>query len=194
MRRLVLSVILLMPLSSIASTPLQKQIADCASVLDAQSRLSCYDKVAANLRVATSSEPTSNGVTALPSTSAAVATATASVAATAVAGASAAPAAEPEPAPLTREQMEQEFGLEHKKDYAEERPNKLPVMIAKKKRDPYGRWRMTLDNGQVWKQTDSRKFRFSNDQGEAFIKRGSLGSFFLGEEEHNRTMKVKRVK
>lgn len=194
MRRLILGLCCLLPLQSLAAAPLQQQIAECAAVLDAQSRLRCYDQIAADLRHQ-SAVPASEPQASAPAPAATTATeaVTTATAATATAAATTSVATST-PRAETPVSAQQEFGLEHKQRVPEEAPDTVDVVIQRKNKDAYGRWKLTLADGQVWQQTDSRKFRFSNENGNAYIKRGIMGAFYLGEEEHNRTMKVKRLK
>jgi len=50
--------------------------------------------------------------------------------------------------------------------------------IASVERDVRDRVVVTLDNGQVWRQTDQKTFSIK-DKEEAEIRRGALGSFFI---------------
>ncbi|GAA5218632.1 hypothetical protein GCM10025776_30490 [Corallincola platygyrae] len=104
----------------------------------------------------------------------------------------AAPAPTPtvEPAP----DAEAIFGLEHKQKPKEERPDELQLKWTKKKKDAYGKWIVTLENGQVWRQTDSTRFSFKNTDQWVIIARGAVGGFFLGEPDRNKRIRVKRVK
>ena len=86
------------------------------------------------------------------------------------------------------------FGLEHKQKPEEERPYELQLKWTKKKKDAYGKWIIILENGQVWLQTDSTRFSFSNSEQWVVVSRGVLGSFFLGEPERKKRIRVKRVK
>lgn len=86
------------------------------------------------------------------------------------------------------------FGLEHKQKPEEERPYELRLKWTGKERDAYGKWVITLDNGQVWRQTDSTRFSFRNPEQWVVVSRGFLGSFFLGEPGRNRQIRVERVR
>lgn len=48
-------------------------------------------------------------------------------------------------------------------------------------------------NGQVWRQIDSKRFVYNPDNGQAYIQRGALGSFFFSQKETNVRIRVKRV-
>lgn len=51
--------------------------------------------------------------------------------------------------------------------------------VASIRRDPYKKIILTLENGQIWRQTDSNTVSFSRRRGvkEATIKRAAMGSF-----------------
>jgi len=65
-------------------------------------------------------------------------------------------------------------------------------------RTPFGRFIVVLDNGQVWRQIDSDTSvaRFERDakDNKVVISRGLLGSYNLKINEQNATFKVKRLK
>ena len=86
------------------------------------------------------------------------------------------------------------FGLEHKQKPEEKRPDELQLKWTKKKKDAYGKWIITLENGQVWRQTDSKHFNFGNSEQWIVVSRGVAGGFFLGEPERNKRIRVKRVR
>jgi hypothetical protein len=69
---------------------------------------------------------------------------------------------------------------------------KVTIMAATKRAD--GKFRFTLDNGQVWDQTDTVRVRMLPDTpfaGE--VSKGALGSFFLKPADKT-AVRVKRVK
>ena len=52
---------------------------------------------------------------------------------------------------------------------------------------------ITLSNGHVWKQTEAKYFKVKvNDS--VFVERGVLSSFFLGMDDTNQRIRVKRIK
>jgi len=83
-----------------------------------------------------------------------------------------------------------EFGLKAKK---ENEPDAFVATVVKLKKNPYGLFTITLDNGQIWKQIDSRKFRLKVDN-KIQIEKGALGSFKLKKVDSNASTRVKRVK
>lgn len=83
------------------------------------------------------------------------------------------------------------FGQEHK--LVKVTPDKINITILKTKKSLRGRLVITLNNGQEWHQTDSTSFRI-NKNTQTYIKKAALGSFVMGQEGRNKTMKVKRIK
>ena len=69
----------------------------------------------------------------------------------------------------------------------------LKVKVIKIQKAPYGELIITVENGQVWRQTDGMRFKLSTDE-MIIIERGALGSFFIGKENTNRRIRAKRVK
>jgi hypothetical protein len=67
----------------------------------------------------------------------------------------------------------------------------LTAQIASVSHNAEGRWVFTLDNGQVWRQTETRSFEAS--PGAAVrISSGAMGSFWIETSKHNWT-RVERV-
>jgi hypothetical protein len=67
----------------------------------------------------------------------------------------------------------------------------LTAQIASVSHNAEGRWVFTLDNGQVWRQTETRSFEAS--PGAAVrITSGAMGSFWIETSKHNWT-RVERV-
>ena len=58
---------------------------------------------------------------------------------------------------------------------------------------PYGKLIITLETGQVWRQTNSTSLRLKPGQ-EVYVEEGALGSYFLGKESSNKRIRVKRLK
>ena len=87
----------------------------------------------------------------------------------------------------------EQFGIEHK-SRADEDLNKITVAIKSRRKGPYGKWVITLENGQVWKQTDAGGFFGWDEDDTYFIERGAFNSFFFGREGVNRRFRVQRVK
>ncbi|MFC1839553.1 hypothetical protein ACFL1N_08235 [Thermodesulfobacteriota bacterium] len=155
----------------------------CIEIEDKSERLACYDKLAGRLSTDTVKESGTAPGTVDP-----VAPKANVVVPAAPAVMPTVPAVEPTP------DAEAVFGLEHKQKPEEERPDELQFKWTKKMKDGYGKWIITLENGQVWRQTDSRRFRFVNSEQWVVISRGFLGSFFMGEPGRSVEIRVKRVK
>jgi hypothetical protein len=51
-----------------------------------------------------------------------------------------------------------------------------------------------LENGQVWRQTDSTRFSFNDPDKRVVVLRGGLNSFFMKEPGRNKRIRVKRIK
>ena len=85
-----------------------------------------------------------------------------------------------------------EFGLEHIID-TENRQTEIVAVVSSVKADPYGKLKVSLDNGQVWKQKESKRIRLKKGD-KITIRRGAFGSFNLQKEGQGRVIKVKRLK
>lgn len=94
----------------------------------------------------------------------------------------------------TKPQANDRFGLEHKNDDADEPADRIEVEVANRREDPYGNWVITLQNGQVWKQTESESYFGWPDDERYFIERGAFNSFYFSREGSNRRFRVQRVK
>ena len=84
-----------------------------------------------------------------------------------------------------------DFGLEHKKP-ADKNTDEMYMTVSKVSYSPRKELIVEFDNGQIWRQNDS-KFYEINVGERHFIKRGMLNSFTLGNDDNNRTIKVRRV-
>ena len=83
------------------------------------------------------------------------------------------------------------FGQENKKS-PKDLINQIQGKIVKVTKSAYGKQIVTLDNGQVWRQTDSVRLKLVEGQS-VTIKRGALGSFFISKENANKRIRAKRV-
>jgi hypothetical protein len=58
--------------------------------------------------------------------------------------------------------------------------DRITATVASASQDPYGKWTIRLDDGAVWRQTDSNElFRPPHKGSTVVIKKGVLGSFFI---------------
>ncbi len=61
-----------------------------------------------------------------------------------------------------------------------EEANRITATVASASQDPYGKWTIRLDDGAVWRQTDSNEIYNPPHKGSTVvIKKGALGSFFI---------------
>ncbi|MCS6137282.1 hypothetical protein G3496_20465 [Shewanella baltica] len=172
--RLTLMAAAIMLVSVQANASIEQQLTQCAATADKLDRLICYDKLAENVKSVTP---------ALASTQAAPATVATIAAPTAVAVAATAPQA-----PAAN--IVDDFGMEAKR-VQENTVDKIYLEVQSITEDPYGAIKVTFTNGQVWKQTDGRKFNLK--QGEkVYIEKAALGSFLMGTDERNAKARVKR--
>ena len=160
-----------------------RSLESCAAIDDPVRRLACYDRLAGRLPsdAETESDTTSGAVNPEEPNPEVI-----------VPG-------DPEPkknVPAVAQTPETEalFGLSQKQRQKEEQLDELKLKWAIKQKDSYGKWIIILENGQVWHQTDSRRFRFLNSEQQVIIYRGALGSFFLREPDRKNGIRVKRVK
>lgn len=173
--RLTLMAAAIMLVSVQANASIEQQLTQCAATADKLDRLICYDKLAENVKSVTP---------ALASTQVAPATVATVAAPTAVAVAATAPQA-----PAAN--IVDDFGMEAKR-VQENTVDKIYLEVQSITEDPYGAIKVTFTNGQVWKQTDGRKFNLK--QGEkVYIEKAALGSFLMGTDERNAKARVKRL-
>lgn len=173
---------------SLFAVPLSVQAAtlsleSCAAIENPVERLACYDTLAGRL---SGDMPKASGTA--PNVVDPMASKTDVIVQAAPAVTPTDSAVEPTP------DAEAIFGLEHKQKPEEEQLDELQLKWTKKKKDSYGKWNILLENGQVWRQTDSTRFSFKNSEHWVVISRGLMGSFFLGEPEGHKQIRVKRVK
>ncbi len=155
----------------------------CASIDDPVERFACYDKLAgrspadttkASGKVPEVVDPVASGADVVVP---------------------AAPAATPTVSPVEpKPNAEATFGLGYNQIPKKDRSDELKFKWTRKKKDAYGKWIIFLENGQVWRQTDSRRFIFGNSEHWVIISRSVGGGFFLKEPESKIRIRVKRAK
>ena len=172
--RLTLITAAIMLVSVQANASIEQQLTQCATTADKLDRLICYDKLAESVKADTISTqviPATVATVAAPTTAAAI-----------VATAPQAPAAK----------IADDFGMEAKR-VQENTVDKIYLEIQSIAEDAYGDIKVTFTNGQVWKQTDGRKYNVK--QGETvYIEKAALGSFLMGTDDRNAKVRVKRLK
>lgn len=172
--RLTLITAAIMLVSVQANASIEQQLTQCAATADKLDRLICYDKLAESVKadtISTQAIPATVATVAVPTTAAAI-----------VATAPQAPAAK----------IADDFGMEAKR-VQENTVDKIYLEIQSIAEDAYGAIKVTFTNGQVWKQTDGRKYNVK--QGETvYIEKAALGSFLMGTDDRNAKVRVKRLK
>jgi len=140
-----------------------EELAKCSSIENALKRLVCYDEVVEGSGMATAAAST--------------------------------PASRPASTPATEQSAasqpsdpERDFGKPKRSDEIDV----LAVQIESKRKNAYGKWVITLTNGQRWEQTDSETFMLPDD-GKYQIERGVFDSFFLAREGLSKRIKVRRI-
>lgn len=152
--------------SATATASIEQEILICAKSTDKLDRLICYDTLAKKIKT--------TDLTRLTATSVASST-------TAV--------TQPSHVALSVN-IEDEFGQPKKVQI--NTIEKIYLEIASLTKDPYGALKIIFSNGQIWKQTDGRHYKVKPEQ-TVFIKKAALGSFILGSDERNTTIRVKRL-
>ena len=87
---------------------------------------------------------------------------------------------------------EQRFGHEER-DAVQEAPESISATITDAVESAHGKYTFTLDNGQVWRQTDSGRAIWRGGE-QVTLERGALGSFFMRKTTGGRSLRVKRIK
>ncbi|MDP2714196.1 hypothetical protein [Rheinheimera sp.] len=162
-------VIAVLPLSAGAAIPLEQALELCRAEQNALRRLTCYDAITAT-------------ETAIPAASRAKPAAP-------VTPATAAPVAAAADAPTT---AEADFGIEHRKT-AEGAPEQIYLQVKSVQYSPRKELIVEFDNGQVWRQNGTEYYKIAAGE-QHYVKRGVLSSFFLGNDNSNRTIRVRREK
>lgn len=144
----------------------------CRDLTSAVARLDCYDAAVDRSRQSETSRTT----------------------------ATAAPAPAPEPTATAAAEISQEelFGKNSnevqrtvEKVTGDERIDSLSAQVARLQQSGYNKVLITLDNGQLWQQTDTSSLRLKVGD-DVRIDRASLGSFLLRKKGNKRTMRVSR--
>jgi hypothetical protein len=157
---------------------------ECVTISSAGERLACFDAAYG----AQESAPASVSVPDAPVAAAAPAAAAAAISAPELAVKAASEEAFGMPQPANTAATEAEFGL------PQSQVETLKSVITRVAKDPVGRLTFHLENGQAWKQTETKRFRVKEeDRPVAVIKQGALGSYKLSVEGGSLTTRVKRI-
>ncbi|WP_019676911.1 hypothetical protein [Arsukibacterium perlucidum] len=145
-------------------------LTECRQQQNALKRLVCYDEIKVD--------------TAVTSTNSAVQTHSQAPVRPAAASSRPTPAVTAAPA-------QNDFGLEHKKA-ADKETDQLYLTVSSISYSPRKELIVGFDNGQTWRQTGRGNYQIAVGE-RHYIKRGMLNSFSLGNDDNNRTIKVRRV-
>jgi len=85
-----------------------------------------------------------------------------------------------------------DFGIEHRKS-SDDANDVLHMTVKDIRYSPRKDLIVEFENGQVWRQNDSGYYKINIGE-RHFIKRGALNSFFLGNDNNNRILRVRREK
>ncbi|MBB1440448.1 hypothetical protein H5202_17555 [Shewanella sp. SG41-4] len=173
--------IILMSANAYANTNLGQQLSICAAKTDKTVRLTCYDELAANAK------PSAQIITTAKTTEIALLeTPKPPVTPSVVAPVAVAPVVA-----SSQVLSVDDFGLQKK--VIEDEVEKIYSEVISVKKDALGAFVITLSNGQVWKQSNSKYYKIKKGQ-RIFIETGALNSFLLGSDERNATTRVRRLK
>lgn len=93
-------------------------------------------------------------------------------------------------AQTSQQTAESDFGREHRRKI-DESADKIYAVVSSIRYSPRKELIIAFDNGQVWRQNGSGNYAINVGE-RHFIRRGVLGAFYLGNDNNNRTLKVKR--
>ena len=178
------------PVLSLASVDLEGQLLQCRNLADSLERLVCFDRIALVLSQAQQTPSVSehlasknSGVPAISAREVKVIESADTVVADAPAVDQSLSNSEVAPASASRNEPWSDV---------KDRPEIIESVISGTSRRPRGELTITLENGQVWTQTSSKKRRL--EAGDSIqIKPGLFGGFQLFP-EHGRPMRVRRIR
>lgn len=100
----------------------------------------------------------------------------------------------PQRTPSQSSSPESDFGLEmQKQQQKNEDTSEITAVVGKVEKAPKGKLIITLEDGQVWRQTDGGDYRLKSGD-TIIISRGAIGSFYLKKYDANKRIRVKRSK
>lgn len=171
MRRLINCLLILTAVGGIANADPKQDIEKCATIANAAERLFCFDSLAAQM-----SSPGSAGDRAMTSQTASPAAARETA----------------RPVPPRAEQEHDDFGLEMQqaRDSADQIESRYDGFF----KGWDGATVFRLENGQVWKQSESGRLSLKAERPMITIKRGWFGAYYLNVEGANKSIRVKRIK
>ena len=84
-------------------------------------------------------------------------------------------------------------GSQEQQQAVDEAPDAITATITKTEEGAYGKTVFTLDNGQVWRQTGTKRSILRAGE-QVTVERGALGSFMMRKATGGRSLRVKRIK
>lgn len=96
----------------------------------------------------------------------------------------------PVAASSTKDKAEADFGIESRKTDREV-PDQIYFSVKAVKYTARNELIVEFDNGQIWRQNGTDYYKIAAGE-QHYIKRGMLSSFFLGNDNNNRTIRVRR--
>lgn len=190
-----------------------RQLQDCRVIQNMASRLFCYDRIVDGLtagaivapapappapvavapaQTAPARVPTPAAIPPSPTPQAAVPVARPTTSAQTAPTRSPAPPARTASVPTPAPQFGDDSLPAERRAQAKSDDDHMRAKISQVKKDRYGNAVVTLDNGQVWRQTEGITFNAPTGS-DIVIKKGMLGSYFLAMADGNRSVRVKRV-
>lgn len=171
-----------------AAGSLQAQTLDfgsCVRVEDLSARLACYDRAAGR---GTPAAAPAAPVSTAPRASVPPAPAPAAVPARA-----ADPVAQFGAEAVTKENDALTAAKVQQRAEVDALPKQIEARVTAVRQRPGGEQVLTLENGQVWQQTERRRDPVFSAGDTVVIKRGLLGSFLLTLQKGSPTTRVKRI-
>lgn len=156
-----------------APVPIEQAVEVCRAEANALRRLSCYDSIA--ISSAYSSSVSADNKPVISDNNQAVMQ----------------PAATQASA-TNNQDAESTFGIEHKKS-SEQMTDKVSMTVKEISKTKHNKLVVAFTNGQIWQQVGGEYYPIKQSE-EHYIERGALGSFFLKNEQNNRSIRVKREK
>lgn len=93
-----------------------------------------------------------------------------------------------------KEEQQEGFGQPVATEKGEKELDELEIVIVELGKNPYGKWLLITDGGQIWKQVDDVRIRLRGKNLKGRIKKGLMGSFFFTPEGKKYGFKVKRIR
>jgi hypothetical protein len=85
------------------------------------------------------------------------------------------------------------FGKKHLKKEVIKADQSIIFTIATLKKLNYDNWKFTFENGQVWRQKDSKKIKLKSGD-RVKLSKGFMGAIYLQKIDSNKRITVKRIK